>query len=56
GKDYKYPHDHEGHHVEQVYCPVEKEYYRPADIGYEKIIKERLTLWKRKRKNCGRRS
>lgn len=40
GKGYKYPHDFEGHWVEQEYMPVKKKYYIPADIGYEKKIKE----------------
>ncbi len=40
GKDYKYPHNFEGHWVEQEYIPVKKKYYEPTDIGYEKKIKD----------------
>ena len=42
GKDYKYPHDFEGHFVSQDYLGVDKEYYCPADSGYEIRIKERM--------------
>ena len=43
---YKYPHDYDGF-VEQDYLPNEilgTIYYRPKKIGYEKTIKERLSL------------
>lgn len=40
GKDYKYPHDYEGAYVKQSYMPLERTYYRPKSIGYERKIKE----------------
>ncbi len=42
GKDYKYPHNYEGHWVKQQYLPDElkdKRYYFPSDQGAEKGIK-----------------
>ena len=45
GKGYRYPHDYEGHFVEQRYLPREMEgirYYRPTDNGAEAQLKERL--------------
>ena len=41
GKGYKYPHEHEGHFVEQEYGSG-KRYYLPDGIGYEKEILKRL--------------
>lgn len=50
GKNYKYPHDFDGHFVEENYFPIDfnpKVYYSPNDIGQESIIKERLKKnWK----------
>ena len=45
GKNYKYPHDFEGHFVKQQYLPknfADKKYYEPSENGYEKILKEYL--------------
>ena len=46
---YLYPHDHEGHFVEQEYLPPplrDKIYYEPGILGTEKSFKERLQrLW-----------
>ncbi len=42
GKGYKYAHEYKDHFVEQDYIPERKTYYEPADIGYEKKIKEYL--------------
>ncbi len=42
---YKYPHDYPGHIVKQQYLPdaiVDKKYYNPTEIGYEKKIGEYL--------------
>ncbi len=53
GKDYKYPHNHPGHYVEQDYLPPElkdKTYYMPSDSGYEMEIGKRFKDLK-KRKN-----
>lgn len=50
GKDYRYAHDYEGHHVAgEQYLPDKlkhKRYYEPSDNGYEKIIAERLKKWR----------
>jgi putative ATPase len=54
GQDYKYAHSYEGHFVEQDYVPVDKEYYKPTENGYEAIIRKRLEAWKkRKRESQG---
>jgi putative ATPase len=53
GKDYKYAHDFENAFVPQAYLPEElkgQAYYKPTDRGYEKIIRERLTEWRKLRK------
>ncbi len=45
GKNYKYPHNFEGGHVNQDYLPEQlkgKKYYIPSDRGYEKRIRERM--------------
>lgn len=45
GVGYKYAHDFPGHYVTQQYLPdglTEERFYEPTDIGYEKIVKERL--------------
>lgn len=48
GKGYKYPHDYPGHYVAQDYLPQTREYYRPAEQGEEKRIKERLAGLKKR--------
>jgi len=51
GKGYKYPHSFGGY-VGQVYMPEEllgKEYYKPTDNGFDKVIKERLEIYKKER-------
>jgi putative ATPase len=48
GKEYKYGHDFPGHFIEQQYLPdnlKNKLYYKPADLGREKDIRERLNKW-----------
>jgi putative ATPase len=45
GKEYKYPHDFEGHFVEARYFPEkteERAYYKPSTMGREQAIKQRL--------------
>ena len=49
GKDYKYPHEKEGHFIPQQYLPKEqlgKYFYSPSSEGYELVIKHRLELWR----------
>jgi putative ATPase len=50
GKGYKYPHDYEGHYVEQIYWTDPVELYSPSKEGYEGKIRERL-LGIRKKKS-----
>ena len=42
GEGYKYAHNFEGHYVEQEYMPEKVKYYEPTELGFEKILKERL--------------
>ena len=52
GKDYKYAHDYSDAYVPQEYFPDKlqgKVLYSPTDAGYEKIIKERITEWRRRK-------
>ncbi len=54
GKEYKYPHDHKNHFIEENYFPqelIKTQYYFPSENGHEKNLKERLkNLWKGKKK------
>ncbi|HMB20669.1 MAG TPA: replication-associated recombination protein A, partial [Spirochaetota bacterium] len=49
GKGYKYPHDFEGHFVDEQYLPDELRstvFYRPGDEGGDRAIRDRLhRLW-----------
>ena len=51
--EYKYPHDFEGHFVQQEYLPVNREYYQPTEEGYEATIRKRLAYFREIRKNGG---
>jgi putative ATPase len=42
GEGYQYAHDHAEAIAQQDYLGVEREYYRPADRGYEQQLAERL--------------
>ena len=48
GQGYKYAHQYEGHYVDQVYLPVKKAYYQPTQMGFEKVLTERLIRIKSK--------
>lgn len=51
GMGYKYPHSFGGY-VEQSYLPDElqgREYYKPTDNGFDKVMKERLAIAKKVR-------
>jgi putative ATPase len=51
GMGYKYPHSFGGY-IEQFYLPEElrgREYYKPTDNGFDKVIKERLASYKKMR-------
>ncbi len=53
GKGYQYPHEFEEGIVKQDYLPEElkkSEYYKPKDVGHEKVIKERLEKIKEKKR------
>jgi putative ATPase len=50
GRNYKYPHNFDGHYVAETYLPDELEgqrYYEPSTSGYEDEIRERLEAMKR---------
>lgn len=51
GDNYKYAHDYEGNFVQdETYLPEKlsgKRYYEPTSNGYEKIISERLKVWRK---------
>ncbi|MCD6219462.1 replication-associated recombination protein A [Candidatus Calescamantes bacterium] len=51
GEGYKYPHDYPEHFVVQKYLEVTKEFYHPSEEGFEKIIKERLQKWRKKKES-----
>ena len=51
GEGYKYPHDYPKHFVVQKYLEVNKEFYHPSEEGFEKIIKERLQKWRKKKES-----
>jgi putative ATPase len=43
--EYVYPHDHEGHFVDQEYMPTSNRYYEPDGQGYEEVIGKRMKQW-----------
>lgn len=47
GTGYKYAHSYDKHYVKQEYTLKGKKYYFPADIGYEKKIKDWLEALKK---------
>ena len=52
GRGYKYPHDFDGHVVEQEYLPeplAGVRFYEPSDSGYEGRIRARLDAWQKRR-------
>jgi putative ATPase len=51
-RDYKYGHDFPDHFTEQQYLPdnlKDKIYYKPAEAGREKDLRERLNRWWKKK-------
>ena len=51
GKDYKYPHSFEGHHVREQYLPDDLKgaiFYEPTEEGEEIEIRRRLERWRKK--------
>ena len=49
GKDYVYPHEHEGHFVPQQYLPkrlLGTYFYSPSQEGYESQVTARLEMWR----------
>ncbi len=49
GKDYVYPHDHEGHFTPQQYLPrrlLGTYFYSPSQEGYEAQVAARLEMWR----------
>jgi len=56
GKGYKNPHDYEGDHVAEDYLPKEllgERWYRPSEEGYERMVRDRLTIWGERRSKGG---
>ena len=56
-KGYKYAHDYEEAVVPQDHLPEKLQgqiYYSPTDRGYEKVVHERLTKWRRIREQAAR--
>ncbi len=50
GKDYKYPHNFPQALVRQDYLPERLKdhiYYEPSDKGFEKLLQERLKVWRK---------
>jgi len=47
-KGYVYPHDFEGHHIEQDYMPTSTIYYEPSDQGYEDTLRKRMAMLRQK--------
>jgi putative ATPase len=55
GKDYKYAHDYADAYVPQEYLPEEirgQIFYQPRETGFEKTIKERLNVWRKKKNDA----
>lgn len=49
GKNYVYPHDHEGHFTPQQYLPkrlLGTYFYQPSQEGYEAQVTARLEMWR----------
>ncbi len=49
GKDYVYPHEHEGHFTPQQYLPkrlLGTYFYKPSGEGYESQVTARLEMWR----------
>src|SRR3972149_3015075 len=49
GKDYDYPHEHEGHFIPQQYLPkrlMGTYFYTPSPEGYEAKVLSRLEMWR----------
>ncbi len=50
GDGYRYPHEFPEHWVAQQYLPERlkgKHWYEPGELGYEKVIQERLARWRK---------
>jgi putative ATPase len=52
GQGYKYAHSYEGHFVAQEYVPCDKDYYKPANSGYEATIRKRLEAWRKQKREA----
>ena len=49
GRDYVYPHEHEGHFIPQQYLPkrlLGTYFYQPSQEGYESQVTARLEMWR----------
>lgn len=52
GVGYKYAHSFPGHFVEQDYGVTGRHYYTPSLQGYERIIKNRLDEWRKRKERA----
>lgn len=56
GQGYRYAHAFEGGFTEQTHLPArlkDRVFYRPKEIGEEKVIKTRLDIWRGRKKEAG---
>ena len=50
GEGYLYPHNFDGHFVDQAYLEETRHFYKPTNQGYEQLIGQRLEKWQSKKK------
>jgi putative ATPase len=50
GEGYEYSHDLPGAWSDQAYLPEERRYYEPTERGYEKVIRERMEEWRKRKR------
>lgn len=56
GEGYQYAHSFPGHFVAQDYLGVDKEFYKPGELGREQKLAERLEYWRNQIKPLRRKS
>ena len=56
GAGYRYAHDYDGAYTPQEYLPQVlrgAKWYTPADVGFEKTVKERIESWEKLKRDAG---
>jgi len=56
GAGYRYAHDYDGAYTPQEYLPQVLRgatWYTPADVGFEKTVKERIESWEKLKRDAG---